>query len=204
MPSRASRSSDSASAYIRRAIPYHATVITILWVTVLFLSFGFAMLLLVQSARNVAMQRTLDSVVRQQLAAQKDLRVLQRDVDVLQQACARIFPQALAQPNASSTVTATSPSGVLVRGSFSSDGSKYAGYDTSTVGKKGIGVEIVATTRVKHIEIFNPRTESTGAGTLGTSMSVRWKDANTIEYDVLVKKADGTQTKETRTTKIYF
>jgi len=197
MPSRPSpRSSDTAAAYIRRVVPYLATVITILWVTLLFLSLGFAISILVLSARSIVTQRYVDSIVRQQLSSQKEVRVLQRNFDVLTQACSKIFPQ---------TMTAHSPSGKLVRGSFSSDGTKYAGYDEVTAGKQGIGVEIVATQQVKHIEIFHPRTESTGAGTSGAfSVAVRWKDAQTIEYDVFVKKADGTLMKETRTTKIYF
>lgn len=101
-------------------------------------------------------------------------------------------------------LAAMSPSGALDRGSLSADGTRYAGYEDGVKGKIGIGVEIVATKQVKHIVIFDPRSESTGKGTPSESnMSVRWKDAQTIEYDVLVKKS-GNWVKETQTVKIFF
>lgn len=98
----------------------------------------------------------------------------------------------------------TSPSGALNRGSLSPDGTKYAGYNDTVKGKIGLAVEIVATKKVKYIEILNTNIESTGAGTaMASTMSVRWVDNSTIEYDVLVTK-NGAQVKETRTTRIYF
>lgn len=103
------------------------------------------------------------------------------------------------------TAMATSPSGAIVRGSLSPDGTKYAGYDVVTPGKKGVAVEVVGETRIRHIVIFNPSAESSGLGLPEEpTMSVRWLDNQTIEYDVILKKAGGVQERTTETVKIYF
>lgn len=111
-------------------------------------------------------------------------------------------------PSVGGTTPASSPSGILSRGSLSSDGSKFAGYEDVKVGKKGIAVELLKDTtsarKERYIVIFNALTESTGVGTaFEKEMSVRWKDAKTIEYDVLVK-VKGEWKKETREVQIFI
>lgn len=204
MPPRTSRTPKSSldHSYYRRAVPHHASVITILWVVLLFFSLGFAMILLIQSARIAILQRYLDSVVRQQIIETQSLRSLSVDIDSLNRTCVKI-PSASAPTVLGAPTTAQGET--LTRGAYSPDGIKIAGYDDVTSGKKGIGVRVVGETRIRHVVIFNAKTESSGAGTsYESSMSVRWKDNSTIEYDVLVKKADGTQSVEARSVQIYF
>ena len=181
--------STASSPYIRRAVVYHATMITILWVLVLFLSLGFGISMLQSNVRL--------SMLEQQNAVQA-LRI---------EELSNVPPQAIETPTTTSMATSTSEEttyGILNRGSLSADGSKYAGYDDTTVGKKGIGVQVIGETRVRHIVIFNTKTELSGNGTPSDAgMSVRWKDASTFEYDVLVVKG-GTTVKETRESTIYF
>lgn len=205
MPPRTSRTPKPSldHSYYRRAVPHHASVITILWVVVLFFSLGGAMILLVQSARIAILQNYLDAVVRQQIVEAQSLRALSVDIDALNRTCVKI-PSASA-PTILGAPTSASSSEILLRGAYSPDGKKLAGYDDVTSGKKGIGVRVVGETKVRHIVIFNPKTESSGAGTsYESSMSVRWKDNSHIDYDVLVKKANGTQSVETRSIEIYF
>lgn len=199
MPSR-SRAS-SFDSYLKRAVVYHASAVTVLWVVLLFVSFGIALTLLVQMLRlNVTEQAHAILVAR--------VRELGLDARDLRNQLAEI------KKNATSTVSeraippgAADPRsfGTLTRGSMSPDGKKYAGYDDGTQGKRGISVIVIGETRVRHITLFNPRAESSGIGTPEeSSMSVRWIDTQTIEYDVIVKQANGQQSRETRTTKIYF
>lgn len=104
-----------------------------------------------------------------------------------------------------SNASQTSPSGALVRGSLSPDGTKFAGYDVVTSGKKGVAVQVIGETRIRHIVLFNPATESSGLGLPEeSSMSVRWLDNKTIEYDIILKKANGTQEKKVENVKVYF
>jgi len=184
---------------MRRAVTYHASSITILWVVVLLMSIGIWLVLLVDMLRIDALERN-NIILQIQVA---DLRL-------------RLEPSLQAPPVVAPTPAPTttlptappsasmSPSGALSRGSLSPDGTKYAGYNDTVKGKLGIAVEILETKKVRYIEIFNAITESTGKGTaFESAMSVRWKDDQVIEYDVLVKKGDG-WVKETRTTKIFF
>jgi len=195
MPSRPSRQTVE-SAYIKRAVPYHATVITVLWVTLLFLSIGFGMLLLVFTVRLKIAQQIVQEILRTEIATERDVAALKLELQSLK-------ARATA-PSASVSMPKTVEK-VLTRGALSPDGKNVAGYDDVPVGKKGIGVRKIGETRVRHIEIFNPKTESSGAGTAAeSSMSVRWKENQTIEYDVLVKKENGKEVQETRTTTIYF
>ncbi len=97
----------------------------------------------------------------------------------------------------------TSPSGKLLRGSMSSDGKKFAGYQIANSAKRGVAVELLDTKQTKYIVLFSP-SQSTGSNsTYETSMSVRWKDAKTVEYDVL-ETVGGKQVKKTETVTIGF
>ncbi len=201
MPPRTLRSAAShADTYIKRAVVYHATAITVLWVVVLFFSFAMGLVLLVQSAQIAALEQALGSGSQTDQNAQA-ISQLQSNFAVLNRSCVKL-------PSATTPTTLgapTSADAVLTRGAFSPDGKKYAGYDDVTVGKKGIGVRVGGEAKVRHILIFNPRTESSGVGTPDEStLSVRWTDNQNIDYDVLVKNASGAQTKETRSVKIYF
>jgi hypothetical protein len=99
--------------------------------------------------------------------------------------------------------SATSPNGQLMRGSFSPDGTKFAGYEEKRPAQRGIAVEVPAEGRVRYVMIFSP-SQSTGAGTtLEPQMSVRWVDDKTIEYDVLVTEG-GNQEKRTERIRIGF
>ncbi len=205
MPPRTSRTPKSTldHSYYRRAVPHHASVITILWVVLLFFSLGFAMILLVQSARIAILQRYLDAVVSQQIVEAQSIQSLEVNVESLNRTSVKI-PSASA-PTVLGAPTSAVPGEILLRGAYSPDGKKLAGYDDVTSGKKGIGVRVVGEMKIRHIVIFNPRTESSGAGTsFESSMSVRWKDNSNIDYDVLVKKANGTQAVETRSIQIFF
>ncbi len=177
---------------------YFSTSITLLWVLVLSLGFGLGLVLMV-----------LSNSVR---LARHDQRLTMQRLDVLQNQLAAIRRYIAKQHTVSSAVytgalgssTPKSPSGALSRGSLSPDGKKYAGYEDVLSGKLGLSLEMLDTGKLKRLEIFNPLTESTGADTpFDSLMSVRWKDQQTIEYDVLVKR-QGVQKKETRNAKIFF
>jgi hypothetical protein len=147
-------------------------------------------------ARMAVLNASLTELITAKPIAPTDLKPL----PVEGMPTAPTVPSAPAAP----VTSAASPSGVLKRGSLSPDGTKYAGYEETTKGKIGIAVETVSGGRVRYIVIFNPFTESTGAGAPSASeMSVRWVDNQTIEYDVLVTR-NGNQTKETEQVRIFF
>lgn len=190
----------SSTSDMRRAVTYHASSITILWVVVLLMSIGIWLVLLVDMLR-------IDALERNNIILQIQVADLRLRLEPSQQAAPPVVAPAPAPTTTLPTAppsASMSPSGALSRGSLSPDGTKYAGYNDTVKGKLGIAVEVLETKRVRYIEIFNAITESTGKGTeFESAMSVRWKDAQTIEYDVLVKKGDS-WVKETRTTKIFF
>lgn len=194
MPPRTSPSSQS----LRRAVAYHASQITILWIVVLFMTIGSFLVILFLVSKLELTRIQLALTVNELGKAEQLIRQMSR----LTQPAAGLPTSAFAPSAAASS--AASPSGALVRGSLSPDGTKYAGYNDAVKSKIGIAVEILATGKVRYVELF-PKADSTGSGTASESgMSVRWKDDSTIEYDVLVTKSDGRQVKETRTTQIYY
>lgn len=180
----------------RESIAHHGSSITILWVLMVCMSIAVWMVLLVTMIRLDQLEATIASSFRQQIALQEVTTSSPDSVAAV-----------AAQPTATSSLVATaivSSSGALDRGTMSVDGTRYAGYDDLTKGKIGIGVEIIATKQVKHIVLFDTRSEATGQGTPSEGeMSVRWKDAKTVEYDVLVKKG-AEWVKETQSVKIFF
>jgi hypothetical protein len=202
MPIRTSRSS-SATADTKRAIAYHAAAITILWVVVLFMCLAGWLVMCVSILRIDALEKQV-AMLSQQVEKGQMLNVLTPIVPAApsQPAATTTQPAPLLPP--APTAASLSPSGLLDRGALSDDGSRYAGYDDVTKGHVGVAVEIVATKQVKHIVIFSPFSQSTGKGTpQETDLSVRWKDASTIEYDYLAKQ--GTSwVKKTDSVKIYF
>lgn len=209
MPIRSSRKtaqhagmSASFEAYLKRAVTYHASAITVLWVVVLFFSLGLGLTLLVQSVRLDATERG------QQFLAQRVAALEQEVIAIKGQIMAtkgtETAPSSVPPTTKPPTSATASPSGTLTRGSLSPDGTKYAGYDDVTKGKLGIGVEVIGETRIRHVVLFNTKAETSGTGTGSEPMlSVRWLDNQTIEYDVLALKS-GTWSKETRTVKIFF
>jgi hypothetical protein len=200
--SRASSVSKAPPAHasnVSRAIVYHGTAVTLLSVISLFLFLGIALAL----CAFVARMERIESILASQGAVLSDLQVQQplppQDLKPLPVDGAPVTsePVSPAQPS-------SSPSGKLHRGSFSPDGTKYAGYEETTKGKIGIAVETIDGGRIRYIVIFNAFTESTGAGSdLANALSVRWIDNQTIEYDVLVTRG-GTQTTETEQVRIFF
>ena len=212
MPIRSSRSRAAAPAHatvppwMNRALAYHASQITILWIVVFSMTFAGFMVILSTRMRLEVAERALVSTQQHLLSVEATLGDLTAR-PVMQPPSVTQLP--MMQPTHSAPATilgmpGKSPSGALVRGSLSPDGTKYAGYNDTVKGKIGMAVEIVATGKVRYIDIFDPRIDSTGSGSMNEAlMSVRWKDASTIEYDVLVTK-NGVQTKQTRTTRIGF
>lgn len=210
----------SHHAYHRRTLGQHGAHILMLWIVLL--GFGLAgglMLLTVATRVQQLEQKSGKMVDLQVYVTQQEMRLSQ-----LIEAVKQLSPsvpsgsrsEAPSVPSGSGSVPVTSdlmapissPSGALSRGSVSADGSKFAGYEDVKPGKKGVAVELLkdATTarKERYIVIFNALTESTGIGTsYEKEMSVRWKDAQTIEYDVLVKQKSGWK-KETRSIQIYF
>jgi len=180
------------------AIAYHSSAITIFWILFLFLSFGFACLFLVQYAKiEVLMQDA--AFLNQQLAK------TQRAVINLQKACPAAQPAVTAPttpPEAAAPVqSGPTYTGILKLGSFSPDGTKYAGYDLDTVGKYGIGVETMADGRLRRVVLLNPKTEFTSqTERVDQPTTVRWKDNSTIEYDILLSGGK----REVRTVRIGF
>jgi len=214
MPTRSSRPAAS-SAGNKRAIAYHAAMITALWVVVLFMCLGVWLVLLVNMLRLDAVEKRLTSL-EHQLSNNQVLNVLApmiptTPLGALPSAGATTTPPAGSPTNTAPTPTptptagaTTSPSGALDRGSLSPDGTKFAGYNDTVKGKIGIAVELVSTGKVKYIVLFSPFSESTGKGTPQEgNLSVRWKDNSTIEYDELVKQGSD-WVKQTNTVKIYF
>ncbi len=180
----------------RISVAHHGVSITILWVLMVCMCIAVWLVMLVVMFRLDQLEVSINGV-QQQIVAQQ-----------VQAVVPDILPVVPVVPSTPSVplipVVSMSPSGALDRGSLSVDGTKYAGYDSSTKGKIGIAVEIVGTKQVKHIIIFDTRAESTGSGTPSESaLSVRWQDAQTIEYDSLIKKGKE-WVKEIRTAKIFF
>ena len=176
----------------RKTVASHGSSITILWVLMVCMCTAVWLVLLVTMLRIDQIEAILNASLAQQAVTQQE---------ILPVADSAVNGVAAVPLPVSSSVSA---SGLLDRGSLSADGTKYAGYDSVTKGKIGIGVELTATKQVKHIVIFDTRSEATGKGTPSEAdLSVRWKDAKTVEYDLLVKK--GSQwVKETQSVKIFF
>jgi hypothetical protein len=210
MPTRSLRAKPAAAdppKDYKQAIAYHSSSITIFWILFLFLSLGFVSICLVQHAKIEMLMQDATALNAQFLKTQSTLINLQQKIQALQSAVP------------AETVTATSAlpthlaplmglptagpvySGILKLGSFSPDGTKYAGYDLDTAGKFGIGVETMSDHKVRHIVLLNPKTEFTSQTVqVEQPTTVRWKDNRTIEYDVLSK----TGKREVRTVKIGF
>ncbi|MFH1621004.1 MAG: hypothetical protein ABIB04_02875 [Patescibacteria group bacterium] len=214
--SRAIRSKPSSvpsDSYYKRAVPFHGSLITILGVTFLLMSIAIWLVLLVYVIRLDNLERKL--MLGQINSANCDYKIGSLEKKMLSGlettpptgTTGSLIPSATS-PTAvlppEITDTGKSLSGKLVRGSLSPDGTKYAGYEETEKGKIGIAVEIVATGKIRYIVIFNPNTESTGAGSvLAQNMSVRWVDDKTIEYDLLISK-NGGQVKDTERVAIFF
>jgi len=181
------------------AIAYHSSAITIFWILFLFLSLGFALLLLTHYAK-------IEMLMQETAALNQQLIKTQRAVINLQKTCPASAQPVVTTPTAPPETAApaqTGPtySGILKLGSFSPDGTKYAGYDLDTVGKYGIGVETMADGRLRRVVLLNPKTEFTSqTERVDQPTTVRWKDDNTIEYDVLLSGGK----REVRTVKIGF
>ncbi|MFA4955089.1 MAG: hypothetical protein WC641_07315 [Patescibacteria group bacterium] len=180
------------------AEPRRSYAFTVLLTLVLFLALGSALALLDYSDKlNTQAQALAEMQVRLDMTEQT-LVALQGNLNA--PASPSVAPTT---PPPVVTSDDVSPGGLLHRGSRSPDGTKYAGYDDTTAGKKGIGVEILASGAVKHIVIF-ARSEASGTGTpQATELGVRWKSDSVIQYDVLVTK-NGQQTKQTEDVEIYF
>ncbi len=204
-------SSRSSESYYKRAVPFHGSQLTILSIAFLLVSIATWLVLLVYIVKFDDLERRL--MVGQLLSANCDYKVgtLEKKINSgfgLKAPAGTLSTgvPSSTEPMADVPVDASvkSPSGKLARGSFSPDGTKYAGYEETTKGKIGIAVEIVSTGKIRYIVIFNPNTESTGAGSvLAEGMSVRWVDNQTIEYDVLINK-NSEQIKDTERVAIFF
>lgn len=204
MPTRTLRAKPAAATpqkdYLQ-AIAYHSSAITIFWILFLFLSLGFVFLFLVQYAKIEMLMQDVAALNEQLVKTQRAVISLQQRVPALQVAVPTMEEAPIASTSSAALIPAgPAYSGILTRGAFSPDGTKYAGYDDVTKGKLGIGVETLADKRVRRVVLFTAA-ESSGAGTTKESlMSVSWKDNSTIMYNVLVNKT----TIETRTVKIGF
>ncbi len=215
MPPRTSRrtsSSPAAAVAEKKSVATSASVccrptVTMIWIVSFFMFLALWLVLFVHMVRLERLEVALQQTQRLVLQLEQDRLVrmpLPTTNDVVTAVVDAVASASTTTATASSTDGVVSPGGLLHRGSWNSDATRYAGYDETTKGKIGIGVEIPATKQVKHIVIFNAFSESTGKGSPQESgMSVRWKDSSTIEYDVLVKKG-GTWVKETQTVQIYF
>jgi len=193
---------------------------TLIWVLITVLSLGFAWVMLVSYMRLDAQQRNVDALNRELYDSQMRLQWMQRSLKNFSTDDMTLPPSVppmmgetstpdtmMQAPSATSVqADASGYAGILTRGSYSPDGTKYAGYDDVTAGKIGLGVESFnENNKLRRVVLFNRYTESSGAGTPDESMlNVRWLDDSTIEYDVLVKKGDGSTSKETREIKIFF
>ncbi len=224
MPSRTLRTRSAAAASKKSSQPSKEPVccnqpMTLIWVLITVLSLGFAWVMLVSYLRLEYQQRDVDSLNRELSDSQLRLQWMQRSLqnfssgEVMTPPAAPPMMDDTSTPGAMTNPASTTPGqadssgykGILTRGAYSPDGTKYAGYDDVTPGKMGLGVESFSENKLRHVVLFNRYTESSGVGTPDESMlSVRWQDDSTIEYDVLVKKADGSTSKETREIKIFF
>lgn len=217
MPPRTSRRTSSSSAAVvaeKKSVATSASVccrptVTMIWIVSFFMFLALWLVLFVHMVRLERLEVALQQTQRLVLQLEQD-RLVRMPSPAASDVVAAVVNSVVTASTTTATATATStdglvsPGGLLHRGSWNSDATRYAGYDETTKGKIGIGVEIPATKQVKHIVIFNAFSESTGKGLPQESdMSVRWKDSSTIEYDVLVKKG-GTWVKETQTVQIYF
>ncbi len=188
---------------LTHAISYHASQITILWIIVIFVTLaGFLVMASFTSRLNDA-EVTLN--IFGQRIAQLESQVNQVNQVVIPPIIPVVVPTSTLSQIAVPVEPSMSPTGALDRGMLNADGTRYAGYNDTVKGKIGVAVEIVGESRPKYIVLFNTSLESTGKGTPQESqMSVQWKSPSEIEYNVLVKKADGTQDIETRTVTIHF
>ncbi|MDQ7815179.1 MAG: hypothetical protein RDU25_05245 [Patescibacteria group bacterium] len=192
---------------------------TLIWVLITVLSLGFAWVMLISYMRLDAQQRNVDTLNRELFDSEMRLQWMQRSLKNFSTDNMSLPPSeppmmgeiptfdATTQPPSTTSGQAdlSGYTGILTRGSYSPDGKKYAGYDDVTQGKIGLGVESFAENKLRHVILFNRYSESSAVGTPDESMlSVRWIDNDTIQYDVMVKKADGSATKETREINIFF
>ena len=216
----------SAMLNLRRTVMSHETVISVL--CILFVVFMLAAVLVgyIHTVQIGGITADASTARESQLNVQRNLLSLQTRVEQIDQRVTNLENAAVSStllttsstvsgmvvtstlplaslPVAHPAASALSPSGALVRGSFSPDGTQYAGYDVKTVGKKGVAVETVSTASVKLVVPFNPATQSSGLGLpQESSMSVRWLDNQTLQYDVILKNPDGTKTQKVETVKV--
>ncbi len=200
---------------IRRTLGSQNAWITTLWVLMVCFSIGGALVLCEIAVRLRALEQAqigTQEAVMKNVNARLEVALAKPELQapanqVTQSATVTSTEENAGTASLPATSRSQSPSGALTRGSLSPDGSKFAGYEENKVGKKGVAVEIVTgpeAKKVKYIVIFNVFTESTAATKPeGATMSVRWKDASTIEYDVLTKKGND-WVKGTNTVKIFF
>lgn|GEM_PF-1405737 len=210
----------SHGAYHRRTLGQHGAHITMLWILLLSFSFAGAMMMLNMSVRLSNLEESAPRLVALESLLNTEEARLNQLIEAVNQlnptgvTTTPLMPNPTVPPtstpptstNTTAPVPASAPSAGLSRGSVSPDGTKYAGYEDVKVGKKGLAVELLNLTtgrRERYIVIFS-LSESTGIGTaFEKDMSVLWKDANTIQYDVLVKKGQN-WVKETREVNIFI
>ncbi len=208
MPTRTLRQRQIPAATYKdwtHAIAYHSSAVTIFWLLFLFLTLGFAMLLLGFYSKMTTLEQDLALVNQSLVKTQLSVINLQDQMTKLNPPATIPTPNPLIPAATLPATSNTSPSSLLNRGALSPDGTKYAGYDDTTKGKLGVGVETLSDKKVRHVVIFNSKTESSGAELSSQQLSVRWVDSQTIQYDVLVTKSGQPEpTKETRTVQIYF
>lgn len=206
--SESSRSHD-VHAELRHRVVSLSALMTIVWVSMVFLAFGGALVLL-RHGMQLRELRDMKAIVRTQ---DLELQVQDWRISELEKATGTVpsKPMEAIEPAMPTPALApmppettggimlmTSPSGTLVRGTTSPDGTKFAGFN-EVGARRGIAVEILdpkETRKIRYIVLFSP-SESSGT-------SVRWKDAQTVEYDVVLKNSAGTTKTETREVKIFF
>ncbi len=216
----------NALTNLRRIVMSHETVISVLTILLVSCLLAGALIAYIQTVQIDGLSATSNTARESQLNVQRNLVNLQNRVEDIDQRVTNLETASVVPTSTPATATSTSasnatstgrlpvamqksvaaptsPSGALVRGSFSPDGTRYAGYDVVTVGKKGVAIEAVGTPSVSLVVPFNPKTQSSGLGLpQESSMSVRWLDNSTIEYDVIYKNADGTKTQKVETLKV--
>ncbi|MCC7357735.1 hypothetical protein IT408_04515 [Candidatus Uhrbacteria bacterium] len=214
----------SHHAYHRRTMGQHGAHILMLWVVLLGFSLAGGLMILIIATRLQILESKMKNfadielyMMKQESRISQLLEAVQQLSSVSSSSIPAVSPPGSqesdlnlvpAKGGADLVQNGSSPSGILSRGSVSADGSKFAGYEDVKVGKKGVAVELLNDTttarKERFIVIFNALTESTGIGTpFEKEMSVRWKDAKTIEYDVLVKVKSEWK-KEKREVQIFF
>jgi len=185
------------------AVVYHSWSITVLWILVFFLSLGFGLTLLklwvqvndVDSKSCGAWETTYGTL-------ETRVKDLQSKIDVLAPPAPVASTNEVSAPISPVAVSA-SPSGALVRGSLSPDGTKFAGFNDASKLRRGVGVEILSTGKIRNIVLFSANESSGAGGSNESTMGVRWVDDKTIQYDVLVGKGDAAK-KTTETVTIGF